>query len=166
MKESARQARNVQRLTELYPWFAERISVVIQELQALGLRPRIQDAWRSPEDQLKAFNTGHSKLKFGFHNVTGMSGRKEALAVDLLDDNSPLKPNSAYVLRVTAIAEKNGLTTGARWGLPSKLAKAIDIAIANQDWKAQVKVGWDPVHIEPADFTPEQAASGARPDDA
>ena len=114
---------------------------------------------------MKAFNSGHSKLKFGFHNVTGKTGKKESLAVDLLDDNSPLKPSSAYVLRVTAVAEMHGLTTGARWGLPSNLANALDAAIAIQAWKAPVKVGWDPIHIEPANFTPEQAAEGARPDD-
>jgi hypothetical protein len=166
MQELARQARNKQRKTELYRWFAQRLSLVISELEAEGLRPRIQDAWRSVEDQLKAYNTGHSKLKYGFHNVTGKNGEKEALAVDLLDDNSPLKPSAAYVLKVTAAAERHGLTTGARWGLPSKLAKAIDTAIENEDWKAPVKLGWDPVHVEPADFSVEQAADGQRPDDA
>jgi hypothetical protein len=166
MQEPARKARNSQRMTELYPWFAEQLALVISELEGNGLRPRIQDAWRSPEDQLNAFNSGHSKLKFGFHNVTSASGAKEALAVDLLDDNAPLNPGTPYVLRVTAAAERHGLATGARWGLPSKLSKAVDAAIALQDWKASVKVGWDPVHVEPGNFTPEQAAAGERPDDA
>jgi len=166
MQEPARKARNSQRMAELYPWFAHQLSLVIAELEAGGLRPRIQDAWRSPEDQLEAFKSGHSKLKFGFHNVTGDSGRKESLAADLLDDNSPLKPSTAYVLKVTAAAERHGLTTGARWGLPSKMAKAADLAIAQQNWTAPLKVGWDPVHIEPANFTPAQAAAGERPDDA
>lgn len=166
MQEQARLARNKQRMSELYPWFAQQLKLVIRDLEEAGLRPRIQDAWRSPEDQLKAFNSGHSKLKFGFHNVTGPNGEKHALAVDLLDDNAPIKPSGAYVLQVTAAAERRGLTTGARWGLPAKLAKAVDTAIANQDWKAPVKVGWDPVHIEPANLRPDQAAAGIRPDDA
>lgn len=165
MQEPARKARNVQRMTELYPAFADQLAQVIEELESKGLRPRIQDAWRSPEDQLKAFKAGHSQLKFGFHNVTGPDGRKEALAVDLLDDNAPLKPGSAYVLQVAAAAERQLLTTGARWGLPAKLAKAIDAAIASEDWKAPVKVGWDPVHVEVVGITPQQAAGGARPDD-
>lgn len=164
MQEAARKARNAQRVTELYPWFGQRLLLIIEELETEGLRPRIQDAWRSPEDQLKAFNSGHSKLKFGFHNVTGAGGRKESLAVDLLDDNSPLKPSTAYVLKVTAAAERHGLTTGARWGLPPKLANAIGRAIAEQDWTAPLKVGWDPVHVEPTNFTPAQALAGARPD--
>ena len=166
MQESARKARNSQRMTELYSWFRDQLTLVIQELESDGLRPRIQDAWRSPEDQLNAVNTGHSQLKFGFHNVTGKNGEKEALAVDLLDDNSPLKPSTAYILKVTAAAERHGLTTGARWGLPSKLAKAVNTAIEQQDWKAAVKVGWDPVHVQPANFTAADAAAGDRPDDA
>lgn len=164
MQESARKARNSQRLNELYPWFATKLALVIKDLEDDKLRPRIQDAWRSPEDQLIAFNSGHSKLKFGFHNVTGPGGRKESLAVDLLDDNFPLKIGTPYILKVTAIAERYGLTTGVRWGLPPKLAKAIDQAIETQNWKANVKVGWDPVHVEPAGFTVDQAAAGLRPD--
>jgi len=65
---------------------------VISDLEADGLGPRVQDAWRPAEDQLKAFKSGHSKLKFGIHNVTGVNGFKEALAIDLLDDNAPLNP--------------------------------------------------------------------------
>jgi hypothetical protein len=161
--ESARNARNQQRLTELYPTFAAKLSKVIQELEADGLRPRIQDAWRSEADQLKAYRSGHSKLKYGFHNVTGSQGQKEALAVDLLDDNSPLRPSSNYLLRLAAAAERNGLTTGVRWGLPRNLANAINTAIANQNWTAQVKVGWDPTHIESTGITVAQAKQGLRP---
>jgi hypothetical protein len=163
MNEEARKGRNVQRLTELFPTFAERLKRVIKELEDDHLRPRIQDAWRSPEDQLKAFNSGHAKVKFGFHNVTGENGKKEALAVDLLDDDAPLNPGTAYILKVTAAAERNGLTTGARWGLPKKLAEGVDKAIENRDWDAKVKVGWDPVHVEPADITIAEAKSGKRP---
>lgn len=163
MLEPKRKDRNNQRYTELYPWFAQKIKLVIQDLEAMGLRPRIQDAWRSKEDQLKAYKEHHTKVKFGFHNVTGEKGEKESLAVDLLDDDSPLKPSVSYILKVTAVAEKHGLTTGARWGLPSKLAKALDIAIQNQDWDAPVKVGWDPVHIQPENFTIKQALNGERP---
>ena len=87
MTEPARRARNESRLQELFPTFRARIRRVIKRLEDNGLRPRIQDAHRSPEDQLAAFNAGHSKLKFGFHNVTAGDGTPEALAVDMLDDD-------------------------------------------------------------------------------
>jgi hypothetical protein len=132
-------------------------------LEADGLRPRIQDAWRSPADQLAAFNSGHSKLKFGFHNVTAADGTPEALAVDLLDDSAPMNPGKPYILKLCAAAESVGLATGVRWGLPSALSDAIDAAIAAQDWKASVKVGWDPLHVEPTGITVQEAKSGKRP---
>ena len=163
MEESARQARNAQRLSTLHPKFAARLRRVIVGLEDQGLRPRIQDAWRSPAEQLEAFNSGHSKLKFGFHNVTSANGTPEALAVDLLDDNAPLNAGKPFMLRLAAAAAAEGLATGLRWGLPTSLRNAIDAAIEAQDWKAKVKVGWDPLHVEPTGITVQQARQGQRP---
>lgn len=163
MDEEARKARNVQRMTTLFPTFAARLARVIASLEEEDLRPRVQDAWRSPQDQLIAFNSGHSKLKFGFHNVTAEDGKPEALAVDLLDDNAPLSPGKPYILRLAAAAEAEGLTTGIRWGLPKALRAAIDAALAAQDWKATVKIGWDPLHVEVSGLTVQEAKGGKRP---
>ncbi|MBM4381901.1 MAG: hypothetical protein FJ091_00905 [Deltaproteobacteria bacterium] len=164
MKEELRRQRNAERLLELYPTFRVRLKRVIAALEADGFRPRIQDAWRSPDDQMKAFLSGHSKLKFGFHNVTAPSGAKESLAVDLLDDDSPLASRKKYLLRLAAAAEQHGLTTGIRWGVPAALRGAIDTAIATKDWEAKVKIGWDPTHVEPTGITPGEAKAGTRPD--
>jgi len=163
MKETDRKKRNDTRLLELYPTFRTRLEKVIVALESKGIRPRIQDAWRSPADQKKAFDSGHSKLLFGFHNVTGSNGTPEALAVDLLDDDSPLNPSKNYLLQLAAAAEAAGLITGIRWGVPKKLIGAIDAAIASQDWDANVKVGWDPTHVQPTDVTVAQARAGKRP---
>lgn len=163
MKEAARKARNDQRLTELFPTFRARLRRVIVELEDKDIRPRIQDAWRSPADQLIAFNNGNSKLKFGFHNVTASDGSPESLAVDMLDDDSPTAPGKPYLLQLAAAAEKAGLVTGIRWGVPKALIGAIDAAIAAKDWNANVKIGWDPTHIEPTDVTVAQAKTGDRP---
>jgi len=163
MNEQKRKDRNAERVAELWPSFGKKINAVIAAMEAQGLRPRIQDGYRSPADQLKAFNTGHSKLKFGFHNVTGADGKKESLAVDMLDDDHAAREGSEYLLHLAAAAEKQGLVTGIRWGLPAKLAKAINDAIAAKDWKADVKVGWDPSHIEPTGIKPQQAKAGKRP---
>ena len=163
MNEANRKKRNTDRLTELWPSFGKKIKAVIETLEAQGLRPRIQDAWRSEADQLKAFNSGNSKLKFGFHNVTGNNGKKESLAVDMLDDDHPTNIGSEYLLHLAAAAEAQGLTTGVRWGVPKKLQGAINTAIAEKDWKAHVKIGWDPTHCEPTGITPQQAKAGKRP---
>jgi len=85
VKEDARLKRNIQRQVELYPTFAARVVRIIATLEAAGFRPRIQDAWRSAAAQAELFAKGTTKVKFGFHNVTGTGGRPESLAVDLLD---------------------------------------------------------------------------------
>ncbi|MFI3217950.1 MAG: hypothetical protein QX189_02370 [Methylococcales bacterium] len=164
MKEADRKKRNNERLLELYPTFRARIEEVIVELEAKGIRPRIQDAWRSIADQKKAFDTGHAKVLFGFHNATAADGKTpEALAVDMLDDDSPLSLSKSYLLQLAAAAEAAGLITGIRWGVPAKLIGAIDAAIASKNWDANVKIGWDPSHIQPTDITIAQAKAGKRP---
>ena len=163
MQEEDRIKRNEDRLAELYPTFRERLKKVIKTLESRQIRPRIQDAWRSPADQKKAFDSKHSKLLFGFHNITGVDGKPEALAVDLLDDDSPLNPSKSYLLQLVAAAEAAGLITGIRWGVPAKLVSAIDAAIVSKDWNANVKIGWDPTHVEVTDITVAEAKAGKRP---
>ena len=164
MKEPERLERNTQRLLELYPTFAARLTLVISDLEQASFRPRIQDAWRSPEDQLKAYLAGHSELRYGFHNVTGVDGTKESLAVDLLDDDFPLEPRRSYLIRLAAVSEKHGLMTGIRFGLKTaKLMQAVDTAIAKGDWEAAIKIGWDPTHVQPTGISVEQAGKGKRP---
>ncbi|MEN9627122.1 MAG: hypothetical protein RJA10_348 [Pseudomonadota bacterium] len=163
MNDTARRLRNQQRLQELFPTVAARVAAVIHDLEDEGWRPRIQDAWRSPAAQQAAFEAGHSKLRYGFHNVTGADGRPEALAVDLLDDDAPLNPAKPFLLRLAAAADQAGLATGIRWGLPAPLARAIDAAISLRDWQAAVKIGWDPTHVQATGVTVAQARAGARP---
>ncbi|WP_312432949.1 hypothetical protein [Achromobacter sp.] len=164
MKEAARQARNAERLTSLYATFADRLKRVISRLETAGLRPRIQDAWRSKKDQEIAYRTGKAKVLYGFHNVTGTDGKQEALAVDLLDDDAPLNPSTSYILRLAAAAQAEGLVTGIRWDMPKNLIKGIDVAIAAEDWDAKVKVGWDPLHVQTTGVTIREARAGKRPD--
>jgi len=163
MKEEARQLRNKTMLAECFPAFSKKVGAVIKEMEARGFRPRIQQAWRSPEEQLQAFLSGHSQLKFGFHNVTGATGKKESLAVDVLDDDNPLNPRRRYLLNLADCARQQKLITGILWGLPTKLADGVDAAIKAKDFEADVKVGWDPTHIEPTGITPTEAKAGKRP---
>ncbi len=164
MLEADRIQRNLSRLQELYPYIRTSVQAVIQEMEAAGYRPRIQEAWRSPADQLKAYQAGTSSVKFGFHNVTAASGSKEALAADILDDNRPLGAKTDFMLHLAAAAERNGLTTGIRWGLSDTYAKAIDDAIAAQTWTIPIRVGWDPLHVEVTGLTISEAKQGLRPD--
>lgn len=163
MDEAARNQRNADRLGECFPPFATVVRGVLDRLESQGFRPRIQEAWRSPEDQLKAVAAGHSKLKFGFHNVTGAGGAKEALACDILDDDSPLAPSTRYLLALAAAARAHAMETGILWGLAPQLVAGVEAALATGDLTAPVKVGWDPTHIQVTGITSAQAKAGARP---
>ncbi len=163
MKEEARKQRNKEKLAECFPTFAKRVGAVLKEMERRGFRPRIQEGWRSPVDQLRAFESGHSKLKFGFHNVTGPKGEKQSLGVDVLDDNNPLNPGRRYLLNLADCARAQGLVTGILWGLPQHLADGVDKAIQDRQFNADVKIGWDPTHIEPTGVTVSEAKDGKRP---
>src|SRR3954453_14895072 len=118
MNEIARKQRNQERLGECFPVFARTVASVIDDLEQQGLRPRIQDAHRTIEDQLKAFKNGFSRVKFGFNNAPGATGTPEALAVDLLDDDHPLDSRREYLIRLAATGRAHGLQTGILFGLP------------------------------------------------
>ncbi len=163
MQESDRLSRNQSKMAEMHPAFRARALEVVKELEGAGFRPRIQQAWRSASEQLEAFRNGYSQVMYGFHNVTASNGAKEALAADIIDDDQPLTTKTGFMLRLAAAAEKNGLSTGIRWGLADAKVKAINDALAAQNWTAVVHVGWDPLHVEVTGMTIQDAKSGARP---
>jgi hypothetical protein len=163
MNEAARTQRNQQRLKECFPKFAARVDAVIKDLEAQGIRPRIQDAHRSIADQLKAFNNGFSNVKFGFHNVTGANGKPEALAVDLLDDDHPLNPPRKYTILLAEAAQAHGLHPGSFFGLSGSLRAGLSKAIQDHNFDAKIKIGFDPTHIEVTGISISEAKAGARP---
>ena len=163
MNEAARKQRNQQRLKECFPKFAQRVEAVIKDLEAQGFRPRIQDAHRSIADQEKAFKNGFSKVRFGFHNVTGANGKAEALAVDLLDDDKPLSPSRKYIILLAGAAQAHGLHPGSFFGLPQSLRAGLSKAIQDHNFDPKIKIGFDPTHIEVTGISIAEAKAGKRP---
>lgn len=163
MKEADRLARNTQRLTEVYDPMALVVRKVLDDLEKQGFRPRIQAAYRSLAHQLEAFHQGTSKVRFGFHNVTGAHGAKESLACDVLDDDDPLSPGTRYLLALAVAARRHGLTTGITWGLGAAVEAGVEAAIAAGDLDRKVKVGWDPTHVQPVGISIARAKAGERP---
>jgi len=164
MNEAERLQHNKNKLQELYPFFRTKIEAVITEMEQAGYRPRVQSAWRSPADQLDAYRRGISRVQYGFHNATGASGTKEALAADIWDDDRLEKVKVDFMLHLAAAAETNGLITGIRWDLADEDSVLIDIALQNKNWDAKLRVGWDPLHIEIVGVTIQEARDGRRPD--
>ncbi len=163
MLETERIANNKNKLMELYPAMRVKVDAILKGLEGVGYRPRIQTAWRSEAEQLDAYKRGTSRVQYGFHNVTGANGVKEALAVDVWDDDNPTTTRVDFMLRLAAAAEAQGLTTGIRWDLADEDSVLIDIALQNQNWDAKIRVGWDPLHVEPVGITIEEAKVGKRP---
>lgn len=163
MLEADRKIHNQGKLVELHPVFRSRAQAVLQELESAGLRPRITEAWRSAADQEAAYKSGKSQILYGFHNVTMADGGKEALAMDLVDDDNPQTTSTAFMLRLAAAAERNKLITGIRWGLSDDKAQAVNAALAAGNWNAPVHVGWDPLHVEISGLTTAEARMGKRP---
>ena len=164
VNEAARLERNRQRLTECWPSFSSAVRRVLDALEAQGFRPRIQDAWRSEEDQAKAVAGGFSDVFFGFHNVTGAGGRKEALACDVLDDDNPEgTPPKRYLLALAVAARAHGLETLIFKGLDKSEKATVEAAIAAGDIDRNVKLGNDPTHVQPTDITIAEAKAGKRP---
>lgn len=164
MKEPDRIARNKARLAECHPVFAAKVERVIADMLKRGYRCRIQDGYRSPAAQLEAARTGHSKLRWGFHCATSPTGRPEAMAVDLLDDDAPLAPSTPYLLTLAHVAQTAGnLRTGILWGLPNSLMLATAAAVLSGNFKAPVRVGWDPTHLEWFGISVADAKAGKRP---
>lgn len=164
MNETERIAYNKNKLQQLYLPFRLRIEAVIREMEQAGYRPRVQQAWRSVADQLEAYRRGTSRVQFGFHNITSPTGAKEALAADIWDDDRLEQVKVDFMLHLAAAAEANGLITGIRWELADEDSVLIDIALKNKNWGAKVRVGFDPLHVEPVGITIQEAKDGKRPD--
>ena len=162
MTEARRLIRNATRLGECHPWFRDRLERVLSGLESRGYRPRIQDAWRSPERQKELLDEGFTKVRWGFHNATKANGAPDSLAADVLDDDFPLNPRRAFLLALAQFADEVDLDTGIAWGLPPAIAQMLNEAIADgASWKG--KLGWDPCHVEVADLTIADARRGKRP---
>lgn len=164
MNETDRIAFNNNKLQEMYAPMRVKIQSIIKEMESYKYRPRLQQAWRSPADQLDAYKRGTSKVMFGFHNTTGANGVKESLAVDIWDDDRLEQVKVDFMLHLAAAAEAQGLTTGIRWDLSAADSAAIDLAVKNKNWGAPLRVGFDPLHVEPTGITIEEAKAGKRPD--
>jgi hypothetical protein len=166
MTNGDRHAQNIRMLGQCGLPFAQSVVAVIAGMEKRGWCPRIQCAWRDPASQMTAFKTHHSELEWGFHNATDGQGRPESLAVDMLDDDHPLSPSVEYCLDLARIARLQGLETGILWDLAPTDRDILDALIRNGGdvpTGVNMKVGFDPTHVEITGVTLQQARAGERP---
>ncbi len=163
MTEEQRQQRNAERLTECNPAFRRKVAAILTDLEGHGLRPRIQEAWRSPTRQRQLLADGFTKVRWGMHCATTEGGKPDSLAVDILDDDAPNKESTKFLLMLASSAKAHGCLTGIGWGLSSKRKEAIREAVAERDFEAKVSVGWDPCHVQIGGISVAEARNGTRP---
>jgi len=155
VRESERLANNQLMLSECEPGFAANVGQVLRGLESRGVRPWIRESWRSPQDQERAFRSGRSEIRLGFHNVTGRNGEHRSFAVDIVEriDQTSTKPE--YAVALSRLASANGLQTGILWGLMDFERPAVERAIQNRSLPVDryLKLGWDPCHLEPLNLS-------------
>ena len=155
--------RNEERWGECDPGFADRGRLVYGDLERAGWRPRTNTAWRSIEDQAKEAAEGDSTVAFGFHNATGPDGEKQAMAVDVIDDDKPSDAARGFLMALAIFAADHGLCTGITFGLDAAGKAAMATAIKQRDFSATgLKFGWDAGHLQPAGMRTRDAHDGMR----
>lgn len=163
MTDDLRRQRNAVKLLELHPVFGARVLHLIGVMEAAGYRPRIQQAYRSLEEQQQNLAKGVSEVVWSFHNATNEDGTPAALAVDLLDDEFPTNPRKGYLMRLAIEAAAIQVRTGILWGLSDGPRERLAEAIRNGQAGWVGALGWDPTHCEPSDLSLAQAKHGLRP---
>ena len=175
MKEADRLRRNSDMIAQLYDPMRQPVRGLLADLSSMGFRPRIQQSYRSAQEQSELAAKGLSQRNFGFHNFD-IEGVPAALAVDLVDDDDPIWPNDwqaraseerdrrrRFVLCAAIYARRYGLSTGIGWGLEEKARAFLLDCVAAGMIRTDLAVGWDPLHVEPAGITVHEVRDGKWP---
>ena len=168
MIEILRKRRNTNELALIHPAFMLQFAAVIRDLEARGLRPRLQETFRSIAEQEKKFAAGLSEVRGrGPHTNQLLLGpgksRPASFATHVLDDSakSPADPGNAWIAALAVLAAKHRLQTGCTWakskdsvlvqGKPHRIALEAAIAARNEQLVKKLldeARGFDPLHIE------------------
>lgn len=163
MDEQTRLKLNRERLELLHPTIRTKVKAVLMDMQGHQLRPVLASStFRSPAEQLKLYNTGRSKVKWGFHCAVSPTGKPESLAADIIDADLGWNASQRFWLMLGSSAMAHGMTWGGLWGLPDSIERGLLKAISDKVWDKPVKLGWDVAHIETKRVTIAEAKAGKR----
>lgn len=132
---------SVKTMDSLAPEFRSKVAAVFSELKGKGLNPGLGSGWRSPEDQIKKFKTGKSKVKIGTHsNVDPGSKKPASWAADVVQKGVGWASTTEafdFFVALGEAAHNQGLVWGGDWSPKKKKIQGKEYTI-----------GWDPAHIE------------------
>ncbi len=140
-------------------------AAILLDLTGHGWKPRIQEAWRAPAEQLAAYNAGRSKVRWGFHNASSPVRPYDALAADIVLDDCPYEEPKEFLLKLYSSAKSHGLETGVLFGLSAAQRVRLNKAVDAKQWDYLGPIGWDPWHVQPTMETlaTAEAKRGERP---
>lgn len=132
-----------QNLDGLKPAFREKVERILHDMEKhLGYRCYVASGKRTPEQQAKLVAQGRSKTLRSKH----LTGR----AADIVPYSEKWNARQAYWMRLGYLAYREGLRWGGEFGLPAPMREALRKACEKKKWDADVKIGWDPAHVEEA----------------
>ena len=145
MKDNLRLINNDRKLQELDEQTRAIVKLVLFDLACKGYKPRINEAYRSPEDQERKFKQGLSKIKSG-------GKHQQRRAADIIDDRYGwgYECPQEFWLYLASSALARGLKPGLFFGLGVIEKLKLKRAIQSHDFeKAKtLKWGWDCAHVE------------------
>lgn len=141
--------RNEDKIKELYFKFAPKVRAILSDLEGHGFVPLIVWAWRSPEEQLRLYKQGSTKILYGYHNVSGRLGEPQAMAVDIVDARYMYNSPKRFWLMLASSAMAHGCESGVLWtGKNIVLRNKILKAIKSRNFSYDGPLGWDCAHIQ------------------
>jgi hypothetical protein len=134
------------KIAGLSPAVRARARAIIEELNAAGWQAFVAEGRRTWEQQKEKVAKGYSKTMHSKH-LTG-------LAADIVDRRylwEKVCPKRFW-LELGSAAVRHGLRWGGSFGLEPKEWAALRSALLKRDFKAalDMKIGWDPAHVEVA----------------
>lgn len=125
-----------------------------------GENPKIFEAKRTVAQQKEKVRKGYSKTMFSYHLKRGSDDG--ARAADVADTKKGWNASKRFWLLLAANAQTRRLGWGGLFGLTHKQKRAVIAALDElrekgwpEDHSAyQVRIGWDPAHLEDKDNWP------------
>jgi len=130
-----------QLLAQLHPVLRRKIRAIISDLAGHGWPAKVAWAYRSPADQVRAYEAGHSRVRWGFHCAHRADGTPCSLAADIVHSVSGWGAPKEFWRLLGRSAEAHECTWGGRWKSPYDPAHCQ--LVPNSDLK-RAKAGWLP----------------------
>lgn len=147
LMDDARRRQNQRALQGCSPAFRSKAVSLLLDLEVHHYRPKIRETWRSPDAQQQAYFAGRSEVRSGAHNYVDSHGKPAAEALDLEPQHLFGRSDTEFAMAVACYARREGLHTGATWGLDVQARAELEKDIKNCSLRNE-RLGWDPLHIE------------------